>query len=123
MENILHYPKLDSILMVEKAMQEMKDYSKRVKILYIVAVFLFIYAFLCPNTPVFSQTEGIVVMDLQVVDTSYRARDTFSSNEKLGFIIDVENDIESAKIYFIFMIIDPKGKERCKRDSYHNYLW
>jgi hypothetical protein len=32
MENILHYPKLDSILMVEKVVQEMKDYPTRMEL-------------------------------------------------------------------------------------------
>ena len=30
--NILHYPKLDSILMVEKAIQEFKDYPTRTEL-------------------------------------------------------------------------------------------
>ncbi|MEK6952552.1 MAG: hypothetical protein AABX29_06055 [Nanoarchaeota archaeon] len=30
--NILHYPKLDSILMVEKAIQESKDYPTRMEL-------------------------------------------------------------------------------------------
>jgi len=30
--NILHYPKLDSILMVEKAIQEAKDYPTRMEL-------------------------------------------------------------------------------------------
>jgi hypothetical protein len=32
MENILHYPQLDSILMVEKIIQEMKDYPTRMEL-------------------------------------------------------------------------------------------
>jgi hypothetical protein len=32
MVNILHYPKLDSILMVEKVVQEMKDYPTRMQL-------------------------------------------------------------------------------------------
>jgi S-adenosylmethionine:tRNA-ribosyltransferase-isomerase (queuine synthetase) len=32
MENILHYPQLDSILMVEKIIQETKDYPTRMKL-------------------------------------------------------------------------------------------
>ena len=32
MMNILHYPKLDSILMVEKAIQESKDYPTRMEL-------------------------------------------------------------------------------------------
>ena len=32
MRNILHYPKLDSILMVEKAIQEMKEYPTRMQL-------------------------------------------------------------------------------------------
>lgn len=30
--NILHYPKLDSILMVEKAIQKIKDYPTRIEL-------------------------------------------------------------------------------------------
>lgn len=32
MENILHYPQLDSILMVEKIIQETKDYPTRMEL-------------------------------------------------------------------------------------------
>jgi len=32
MENILHYPQLDSILMVEKIIQETKDYLTRMEL-------------------------------------------------------------------------------------------
>jgi hypothetical protein len=32
MENILHYPQLDSILMVEKILQESKDYFTRMEL-------------------------------------------------------------------------------------------
>ncbi len=32
MENILHYPQLDSILMVEKIIQEMKDYPTKMEL-------------------------------------------------------------------------------------------
>ena len=32
MINILHYPQLDSILMVEKTVQEMKDYPTRMEL-------------------------------------------------------------------------------------------
>ena len=32
MVNILHYPKFDSILMVEKVVQEMKDYPTRMQL-------------------------------------------------------------------------------------------
>jgi len=32
MENILHYPQLDSILMVEKIIQEMKKYPTRMEL-------------------------------------------------------------------------------------------
>ena len=32
MENILHYPQLDSILMVEKTILEMKDYPTRMEL-------------------------------------------------------------------------------------------
>jgi hypothetical protein len=32
MENILHYPQLDSILMVEKMIQEAKDYPTRMQL-------------------------------------------------------------------------------------------
>ena len=32
MTNILHYPKLDSILMVEKAIQDSKDYPTRMEL-------------------------------------------------------------------------------------------
>tara|TARA_Y100000310_G_scaffold326940_1_gene392566 strand:+ start:450 stop:707 length:258 start_codon:yes stop_codon:yes gene_type:complete len=32
MRNILHYPKLDSILMVEKAIQESEDYPTRMEL-------------------------------------------------------------------------------------------
>lgn len=32
MANILHYPKLDSILMVEKVIQELEDYPTRMKL-------------------------------------------------------------------------------------------
>jgi len=32
MENILHYPQLDSILMVEKIIQEAKDYPTRMEL-------------------------------------------------------------------------------------------
>ncbi|MEK6906335.1 MAG: hypothetical protein AABW81_01800 [Nanoarchaeota archaeon] len=32
MENILHYPQLDSILMVERIIQEMKEYPTRMEL-------------------------------------------------------------------------------------------
>ncbi len=32
MENILHYPRLDSVMMVEKRIQEMKDYPTRMEL-------------------------------------------------------------------------------------------
>ena len=32
MENILHYPQLDSILMIEKIIQETKDYPTRMEL-------------------------------------------------------------------------------------------
>ncbi|MBU3907336.1 MAG: hypothetical protein KKA64_03740 [Nanoarchaeota archaeon] len=32
MENVLHYPQLDSILMVEKIIQETKDYPTRMEL-------------------------------------------------------------------------------------------
>jgi len=76
--------------------------------------FLVLISFLLivsPSSNLFAQNEGLTIEKLSVIDSSLKERYQFSSNEKIGFVIKCRNDIESHRVYFLFTIIDPRGRK------------
>ncbi len=79
-------------------------------IFYIILIVTFLLMpFFLSN--LFAQNEGLTIEKLRVIDSSLKDRYQFSSNEKIGFVIKCRNEIESSRVFFLFTVIDPKGRK------------
>lgn len=59
----------------------------------------------------------VSVTKVDVVDSAQTSRTRFSSTEKIGFTIDINNTAETSRIYYRFSVISPSGFQVFYHDS------